>query len=203
MSNTPVPPAGPTLPLAPLPPGVPPPKPNNAIWWILGILGGGLVLLVFFGLTLAGLIVKHIHIANDGNKVAIETPIGDLKVNKGQPHSTGLAVYPGATSTGENNGTVRLGTPDEGFGIAAEEYDTPDALDKVKDWYRSHLGSDFEMQTDSRHGSEHSKINGVEVGNHDVAFVSERHGGARIVALDKSFHGTKVKLVRVGTREAQ
>jgi hypothetical protein len=203
MSNTPVPPTGPTLPLAPLPPGVPQPKPNNAIWWILGILGGGLVLLVFFGLTLAGLIVKHIHIANDGNKVAIETPIGDLKVNKGQPHATGLAVYPGATSTGENNGTVQLGTPDEGFGIAAEEYETPDALDKVKDWYCSHLGSDFEMQTDTRHGSEHSKINGVEVGNHDVAFVSERHGGARIVALDKSFHGTKVKLVRVGTREAQ
>jgi len=33
--------------------------------------------------------------------------------------------------------------------------------------------------------------------------VSERRGGARIVALDKSFHGTKIKLVRVGTREAQ
>ncbi|HWY26653.1 MAG TPA: hypothetical protein VNY97_01885 [Candidatus Angelobacter sp.] len=203
MSNTPVPPAGPTLPVAPLPPAVPQPKPNNAMWWILGILGGGLVILVFFGLTLAGLIVRHIHIANDGNKVAIETPIGDLKVNKGEPHATGLAVYPAATSTGENNGTVQLGTDDEGLGIAAEEYETRDALDKVRDWYRSHLGSDFEMETNARHGSQHSKINGVEVGNHEIAFVSERRGGARIVALDKSFHGTKIKLVRVGTREAQ
>jgi hypothetical protein len=161
------------------------------------------VILVFFGLTLAGLIVRHIHIANEGNKVAIETPIGDLKVNKGEPRATGLAVYPAATSTGENNGTVQLGTADEGFGIAAEEYETPDALDKVKDWYRRRLGPDFEMETNTRRGSGQSKINGVEVGNHEIAFVSERHGGARIVALDKSSRGTKIKLVRVGTREAQ
>jgi hypothetical protein len=59
------------------------------------------------------------------------------------------------------------------------------------------------METNARHGSQHSKINGVEVGNHEITFVSERRGGARIVALDKSFHGTKIKLVRVGTREAQ
>lgn len=203
MSNTPVPPAGSTPPAAPLPPAAPQPKPNNAIWWILGILGGGLVVLVFFGLTLAGVIVRHIHVQNNGDKVAIETPIGDLKVNKGEPHATGLAVYPGATPTGDNTTSVQLGTPEAGLGIATEEYETGDALDKVRDWYRSRLGPDFEMATSTHSRLGRSKIDGVEVGDHEIAFVSERGGGARVVALDKSFHGTKIKLVRVGTREPQ
>jgi hypothetical protein len=190
---------------------VPQPKPNNAIWWILGILGGGLVILVFFGLTLAGLIVRHIHIANNGDRVAIETPIGNLKVNKGEAHATGLTVYPGATPTGDHNSSFQLDTSDSGFGIATEEYESRDSLDKVSAWYRSRLGPDFEMTTNAHrgsddngsHDSDHRKINGIEVGDHQVAFVNDRGQGARVVALDKSFGGTKITLVRVGTREAQ
>ena len=203
MSNAPAPPAGSAPPVAPLPPAAQQPKPNNAIWWILGILGGGMVILVFFGLTLAGVIVRHIRVQNNGEKVAIETPVGDIKVNKGEPHATGLAVYPGATPTGDNTSSIQLGTSEAGVGIATEEYETSDSLEKVRDWYRSRLGRDFEMATSTRSGLGRSKINGVEVGDHEVAFVSERGGGARIVALDKSFHGTKIKLVRVGTREPQ
>jgi hypothetical protein len=203
MSNTPVPPAGSMPPVAPLPPAAPQPKPNNAIWWILGILGGGLVILVFFGLTLAGVIVRRIHVENNGDKVSIEPPVGDIKVNKGEQHASGLAVYPGATSTGDHTTSVQLGTPEAGLGIATEEYQTNDPLDRVRDWYRSRLGPDFEMATNSNTGLGHTRIDGVEVGSHEIAFVSERGGGARVVTLDKSFHGTKIKLVRVGAREPQ
>ena len=197
MSSAPVPPAG------PMPPVAQQPKPNNVIWWILGILGGGLVILVFFGLTLAGVIVHYIHVAHDGNKVAIETPVGDLKVNKAMPHATGLSVFPGATPTGKNTSSIQFGTPESGLAMATEEYETSDPLDKVKDWYRSRLGPDFEMETSDHNGSRRLKIDGVHVGDHQVTFASERGGGARIVALDKSFHGTKITLVRLGTHEAQ
>src|ERR1700688_4808333 len=76
---------------------------NNAVWWILGIVDGGIVVMVLFGLALAGLFIRNLRFHNQGNNVEIQTPVGAIKVNKDVPRATGLPVYPGATSGAQDN----------------------------------------------------------------------------------------------------
>jgi hypothetical protein len=180
---------------------VPPQRGNNAVWWILGIVGGGIALLVFLGLILAGVIVRHIHVSETGNKVKIETPVGELRVNKGELHATGLPVYPGAIAVKDKGATIQLSAENSGVGIAAGEYHTNDSLEKVQAWYRNHLGPEFRLEKggDSfRLAKRHPGVNDSE-----LAFVDDKGDGARVVALKKSGDGTDMDLVRVGKRETQ
>lgn len=181
---------------------VPPKGGNNALWWILGIVAGGIVVLVFLSLLLAGLMIRHINVSDSGNKVAIETPVGAIKVNTGDAHSTGLPVYPGATAKDDQNTNVEISAAESAVGIATEEYQSEDSIDKVQEWYRKRLGPDFRLETSS--GRSHSSWKGLaHAGEHTIAFVNDHGEGARVIALEKSFDGTKIKLVRVGKRETQ
>jgi hypothetical protein len=180
---------------------VPPQKGNNAVWWILGIVGGGITLLVFLGLILAGVFVRHIHVSETGDKVEIETPVGDLRVNQGELHATGLPVYPGAIAVKDKGATIQLSTENSGVGIAAEEYHTGDSLEQVQAWYRNHLGPEFRLEKDgdsSRLAKRHLRVNDSE-----LAFVDEKGEGARVVGLKKPGGGTEIDLVRAGKRETQ
>lgn len=196
MSSAPMPP------VSPLPPPSQPPRTNNAIWWVLGIVGGALVILMFFALTVAGLILRHLHINHSGKRVAIETPVGSIQVNKGEPHATGLPLYPGAAPNDSNS--IQMGTSDSEVGLATEEYRTGDSIDKVEDWYRKRLGPDFRLETGNHTDSRYSKRYGLRrMENHDVAFVDDHGDAARVIALDAADGGTKITLLRVGKREPQ
>jgi hypothetical protein len=197
MSSAPLPP------VSPLPPPSQPPRTNNALWWVLGIVGGALVILMFFALTVAGLVLRHLHINHSGKKVAIETPVGSIQVNKGEPHATGLPLYPGADPTNDNSNSIQIGTPDSEVGLATEEYRTGDSIDKVEDWYRKRLGPDFRLETETHADSHYSKKHGLHMGNHDVAFVDDHGDAARVIALDTAGGRTKITLLRVGKREPQ
>jgi hypothetical protein len=181
---------------------VPPRRSNNAIWWILGIIGGSIIALVLLGLIVAGVFIRRINVTDSGSKVAIETPVGAIHVNKDETHATRLPVYPGATVTDNKTTSVDLTTGNSGVGIATEEYQTGDALDKVQAWYRRRLGPEF-TQENSRDESSTEKKNRFRVNDSDVAFVDDHGEGARVVGLKKIFSGTTITLVRVGKREAQ
>ena len=119
------------------PPAAIPPqrRGNNAVWWILGIVAGGIVVMVLFGLALAGIFIRNLRVHNQGNNVEIQTPVGAIKVNKDVPRATGLPVYPGATSGGkDNNAKVEVSAGDGGVGIAVEHFSTSDNLDEVDKW---------------------------------------------------------------------
>jgi hypothetical protein len=193
----------PQQPSQPSPPPAPPP--NNAVWWILGIAGAGIVVLILLGLSLAGMILRRVNISNSGNRVAIETPAGSIHVNK-SAHATGLPVYPGATALEENgNASVEIGTDEAHLGIAAETYRCMDRLDQVQAWYEKRLGSDFHIEAsrDAHHAKGNRSREGARSTDHDVAFVDDRGDGARIVALDRAGSGTKITLLIVGERRAQ
>src|ERR1700691_2086587 len=132
---------------------VPPPqRSNNALWWILGILGACFLVLVLGSVLIGLFVARQVHIHQAGNKVEIQTPMGAIKVN-GDKHSVGLPVYPGAASADNNNGNVEINALSQAVGIAIEKYTTPDPLDKVQDWYRKRLGPDFDFEQGHSHSS--------------------------------------------------
>jgi hypothetical protein len=185
------------------PPAAIPPqrRSNNAVWWILGIGAGGIVVMVMFGLALAGLFIRNLRVHNQGNNVDIETPVGAIKVNKDATRATGLPVYPGAKTSGESkNAQVELSNDDGGVGIAVEHFTTPDSLNQVDAWYAHRLGSSFRRENNlSKH-----PIHGVTVDSDtDIAFVDDHGDGARAVALTKKGDGVDIVLFRAGKKEAQ
>jgi len=175
---------------------------SNAIWWILGIVAAGIIFMVFCGLMVAGLFIRHLKIKSSGDKVAIESPVGSISVNGDTPHATGLEIYPGAVPSSDNKrASVNISANDAGIGIATEQYQTRDPIDFVQAWYRKHLGPDFHLETGGD-GSMHSS-GAVKLNDDDVSFVDDRHNGVRVVALKKISSGTEITLVRVGKRETQ
>jgi hypothetical protein len=187
------------------PPVAVPPQRNNssrAAWWILGIVAGGIVLMVIFGLVLAGLFVHNLHVHEDGKNVEIQSPVGSIKVNQNGARSSGLPVYPEAKPSSDNdNANVELSAGNgKGFALAVEKYDTPDDLERVAGWYAQHLGPDFHRE---KHGAT-TKIHGVDAASDaDVAFVDDHGNGARVVALTRKSDDVEIALVRVGAKETQ
>ncbi len=180
----------------------PPRRDNNAVWWILGIVAGGIVIMIIFGLALAGMFLHRVHVNGSENKVDIQTPVGELKVDTDSAHSTGLPVYPGADRSDEKNKNahIELNAGDTGVGLAVENYTTDDSLDDVTAWYQKHLSPSFRRENPQRVKFERDD----EMDHHaDVAFVDDRGNGARVVALTKKGDGVAISLVRAGKRETQ
>lgn len=180
----------------------PPRRDNNAVWWILGIVVGGIVIMIVFGVALAGMFLHRVHVIGTDKNVDIQTPVGELKVNTDSVHSTGLPVYPGAVHSDEKNknAQIELNAGDSGVGIAVENYTTGDSLDQVTAWYQRHLSASFK-----RENPQAVKFHDDDSVDHhaDVAFVDDRGDGARVVALTKKDEGVGISLVRVGKRETQ
>jgi hypothetical protein len=175
---------------------------TNAIWWILGILAAGIIVMFLCGLMVTGLFIRHLKIHSSGNKVAIETPVASISVNGDNPHASGLEIYPGARPSSNNkNASIDLSANDSSVGIATEEYQTKDPIDFVQAWYKKHLGPDFRLETGDQKAA-HAR-GSVSLNDSDVAFVDDRHNGARVVALKKIPFGTQITLVRVGKKETQ
>jgi hypothetical protein len=181
---------------------VQPQRNNNAVWWILGILAAGVLVMLLFGVTIAGLFIHKLHVRNSGRNVDIQTAVGEIKVNKAE-HGTGLPAYPGAIPSADNKGGgVEISASASGVGIATEVYDSKDPIDFVQAWYTKRLGPDFHLEN-SKDASAGQTNDSVKAGDHDVAFVDDRGNAVRVVALKKTPSGTEVTLVRVGKKESQ
>jgi hypothetical protein len=187
-----------TTPVRPQPPAARPN--NNVIWWVLGIIGGGLVLLIVCGLAFAALFVRHVHVNQSGDGVAIETPAGALRVDKGG-HATGLPEYPGALPLKAEGANIELSSNNNRAGIAIEKFHTTDTRDTVEAWYRKHLGPSYRLETSHNI----AKNNGwsTEVDAEDVAFVDDHNNGARVIALKATGDSTDIVLIRAGKQEPQ
>jgi hypothetical protein len=200
----PVPPAPP--PQQYLPPQYPQPgarKPSNAIWWVLGIIGACIVLVMIAGLVVVSALVHRVKVNTRDNKVEIETPVGSLKVNQDSAHATGLPVYPGAMPEKSQGADFEVSANGKSAGLAIEKYNSDDPRETVQAWYANRLGPDFKLQV-SKPG-DNDQIPGVPVDMKadDVAFVNDRGDGAKVVALTRHGEGTEITLVRVGKKEAQ
>lgn len=188
-------------PSGPTPPQPPPPQParKSAFWWVLGVTVGLLAFLIGTGLYLAFHIARGVHVKGP-NEVEIETPIGQVHVEKDVVTSTSLPIFPGARPSKEGARVV-LTPPDEGeqVGIAAASYETDRPLEEVKAWYREHLGSSF--REEKPRGHVRVEVDHRQFGHADVAFVSKEDGRARVVALARRAGGTTIELIEIGPRQ--
>lgn len=186
------------------PPVVPPPvrqDRSTALWWILGIVGGGIVVMVALGLMLAGFVFRNSRLDKEGKNVDIQTPVGELKVDNNQNHASGLPIYPGATTKGnDDQANLQILAGASGVGLAVETYSTPDSLEKVTAWYAQRLGPTFRRENPE----DKTKKRAISADNDsDVSFVDDHGNGARVVGLKKQDVTVEISLLRVGKREPQ
>jgi hypothetical protein len=90
----------------------------------------------------AGCTIKSNEGKDGKDKVDIKTPFGSVKVDQGvNPNDTGLPLYAGAVPYEKNGGdhdaaNVNISSGLFGIKVVAGEYTTPDAPDKVLDFYQ-------------------------------------------------------------------
>jgi len=108
-------------------------------------------LTLFASLALAATIVGcRIHVDKDANgkekTVQVDTPFGGVHVNTDQITAAdlGLPVYPGAEITTDNDrnksADVNMGFGEWQLRVRAVKYTTPDAQEKVTEFYKKALG---------------------------------------------------------------
>jgi hypothetical protein len=97
-------------------------------------------------LLLAGCSIQVSDKERDKQKVDIQTPIANLKVDTStQATDNGIPTYPGATpraadKNGDNHrANVNIGGFGFGVKVIAAEYETPDSPEKVKAFYEDKL----------------------------------------------------------------
>ena len=126
-----------------------------------------------------------------GNKeVSINIPdgkIGSIEVHHDvNQDSLGLPLYPGATRVKDkDSATINLGFGGEAsVRVLAAKFETSDSLERVKAFYKEHLGSEVTKLTDQ--GWEGK-----------TTFEIKTHNLEKVVALEGGGSRTLIKLVRV------
>jgi hypothetical protein len=184
---------------------MPPPQKSssNVIWWVLGIIGACITLVIIAGLVVVSVLVHRVRVSTKNNNVEIQTPVGSLKVNQDNEHTTGLPVYPGATLEKSRGVSFDVESNGKSAGLAIEKYTSDDSRETVQQWYASKLGAEFKLKVANQGGNDQIQGLPVDVKTTDVAFVDDRGNGARVVALARHGDGTEITLVRAGKKEPQ
>ena len=120
-------------------------------------------------------------------EVSIHTPVGSIEVHHDvNEDSLSLPIYPGATRVKDkDSASVDLGFGGEaGVRILAAKFETSDSLERVKAFYKEHLGSEVTKFTDQ--GSDGK-----------TTFEIKTHNFVKVVALEGAGSRTLIKLVRV------
>ncbi len=176
---------------------------RSSLWvWLLGLFGAGVALLALLALGLTWYIARNVERSADGNRVEITTPLGSMRVDKTAAADTDLPVYPGASS-GELGATIELTAPDgDALQVSTARYSSADSIDKIDEWYREKLGPDF-----SREGAGQARrkkdVIGITVHDNDIAFIAQKEGLMRVVALERRMGRVHINLARIAKNETQ
>lgn len=120
-------------------------------------------------------------------EVSIKTPFGALEVqHDANEASLGLPIYPGATRIkSDGSATVNVDIAGEqNLRVVAAKFETPDPLEKVKDFYQARLGNQVTKFIEK---SAEGK----------TVFEIKRRGLEKVVALRGVGDHTRIELVRV------
>jgi hypothetical protein len=185
MSIAPQPPRGPAAP--------PPTRTGSHILMIVLLLLA-LIIVVSVATVWVGLrfitrgVSVNVQEGDSGRKeVSIKTPVGSMEVRQDVDEShLGLPIYPGAQRLkDQDSANVNLSFGGEaGLRLLVAKYETPDPLEKVRDFYKQRLGGDV------------TRFVGKDSEGKTV-FEIKRRGQEKVVALESRGEGTRIALVRV------
>lgn len=182
---------------------VPPPRRNDSLRGVLGILLGVLavaLVLIFAGIYFGGrYLARNVNInvreRGEEKSVRIQTPGGEVNIEAGKavsPAHLGLPLYPGAIRREKQGASLSIEAPGEAGGsVQVQAYETPDPLDRVAEWYRKELGSDFIIEHERKRG----------MGGEAVVFESKSKDEHRLVALKREGNVTEIVLTVVKERK--
>ncbi len=124
--------------------------------------------------------------AGGKKEVSIKTPVGSLEVGQGVDEARlGLPIYPGARRLKEEGATVNLDLPGEtNVRVVVGKFETPDPLEKVRDFYKQRLGDEVTKYRDR--GPDGKTV-----------FEIKHTGREKVVALVSTPSGTRIELVQV------
>ena len=183
-----------TIPQPPRPPEPPQPPTRNSNAVTIALLLLALIVLVgslgvWVGLRLLSSAV-HIQVQHEGDgkkEVSIKTPLGSLEVNQElNEASLGLPIYPGSTRLSEHgSATVNIDIADEAkVRVLAGKFETPDSMDKVRNFYRDRLGDQVTKYTERNAEGK-------------TVFEIKHDKQQKVVALKSEWGKTLIELVRV------
>ncbi len=186
-----------TLPEPPRPPAPPPPPRTSSHVVAIALLILALIVVVsaisvWVGLRVLSRNVQvHVEEGRAGKKeVSIRTPVGSFEVAKDvNEASLGLPIYPGSKRL-TDKGSVSLNfdfAGDEGVRVVAAKFETPDPLEKVKEFYKERLGDEV---TTFRERTREGK----------TVFEMKHGDQEKIVAISRARSMTRIELVRVNER---
>ena len=203
-----------TTPQPPRPPAPPPPpQSSSSVVVIVLLVLGFIVVFSCFGLWIGFRILSrgvHVQVNDKGGsqkEVTIKTPFGGIEVNKQvNAASLGLPLYPDAkTLSDHDNATINMQWGSEaGLRLVVAKYQTPDAFDKVKEFYQDRLTAEvgkftpenIEIHTEHDWNGEEGNFIGTDKEGKTV-FEIKRKGYMRIVALKSEWDGTRIDLVNI------
>ncbi|HCC56431.1 MAG TPA: hypothetical protein DEQ47_04080 [Solibacterales bacterium] len=110
---------------------------------IIGKLLVGLLIGLTACLLAAFYIAQNVHIStqqtSEGDSLRVETPAGSVHVRENgfSPESVGIPVYPGAVRMGKGAPAFEFESDEgRGFSYVVAQYETPDSVAEVRDFYR-------------------------------------------------------------------
>ncbi len=181
------------------PPSGPSGKPldKNIVWAALLVIGfiiASGIFMVWFGLRLLshGVHVKVTESSPTRKVVTVKTPMGDFKIAKEQNVSDlqlGLPFYPGAkrvqNTQDDNSVSLAFDLPDQvNLRIAVAKFDTPDPIEKVREFYKQQLGGEVTSLTETNRSGK-------------TVFEIKYGEQKKVVSLRPQDGGTRIDLVRI------
>ncbi|HEX9765062.1 MAG TPA: hypothetical protein VGA39_07235 [Candidatus Acidoferrales bacterium] len=186
---------------------------GGALKVILLILAG-LIVLAMVAVVFAFWMVRDYVQVDTGQGFEIQTPVGGMKIEKAEDvaRELRLPLYPGVTPLDVG---VRLrmqidkDDKPEGFDLTAAKFATNDSFERVDDWYRAQLGSEFVREQgrlvthDPGESGDKWRVPKLEGGGTDVLYKYERGDYLRAVALERHAGRVEISLLELRPVQAQ
>lgn len=210
-------------PQPPSPHGLPPRSGSygmTIVLLILGLIIAAAVAAIWFGVAL----IRHnVHVqvtqqAGNRKDVQIQTPVGNFEVRKGEQATEaqlGLPFYPGSTRVTDENDDGAVGLsfnfPDQNdVRIYVAKFQSPDALDQVREFYTQRLGDAVTKYTvKDKDGNTVLDVDRLSESNFKadaghrarrdegkITFEIKEKDQQRVVSLESKDGGTRITLVR-------
>ena len=170
-------------------------KKSTIVAWILGMLAAAVLILGAGAYLTVRFLAREVQVIRTGDTTTLRTPAGELKVSKGGD-DTGLPEYPGANLT-EPGTTIEIEAANgEQAAVTVAKYRSDDPPDRVDEWYKQRLGTDFEREGSGK--MERKKIIfGIEIRSDDVVYLNDKEELKQFVALRRSGAGAEIILIRI------